>query len=140
MGRVAVATGLTTEEARSRLATHGANAVQDVVQHPVYRALKKLWPPVPWMPVLCHRRGAIQHACVQGDPDGGFASCGSGLRLWRSHRSGILAGHREGRPLQAPLDRLSAPTWRAKLCATPGAVGYTDRDAVHCERGAELAV
>jgi H+-transporting ATPase len=40
---------LTSDEARRRLATNGTNAVQDVVQRPIYRALKKLWAPVPWM-------------------------------------------------------------------------------------------
>src|ERR1019366_1149466 len=43
------ATGLTSDEARRRLAANGTNAVQDVVQHPIYRALKKLWGPVPRM-------------------------------------------------------------------------------------------
>jgi H+-transporting ATPase len=43
------ATGLTSEEARRRLAAYGTNAVQDVVEHPINRALKKLWAPVPWM-------------------------------------------------------------------------------------------
>jgi H+-transporting ATPase len=43
------AAGLTSDEARRRLAAHGTNAVQDVVQHPVNRALRKLWAPVPWM-------------------------------------------------------------------------------------------
>ncbi len=43
------ATGLTSDDARRRLASDGANAVQDVVQRPVTRALKKLWAPVPWM-------------------------------------------------------------------------------------------
>jgi H+-transporting ATPase len=43
------ATGLTSDEARRRLAATGTNAVQDVVQHPINRALKKLWAPVPWM-------------------------------------------------------------------------------------------
>jgi magnesium-transporting ATPase (P-type) len=43
------ATGLTSDEARRRLAAHGTNAVQDVVQHPITRALRKLWAPVPWM-------------------------------------------------------------------------------------------
>jgi H+-transporting ATPase len=43
------ATGLTSDEARRRLAANGRNAVQDVVQHPINRALKKLWAPVPWM-------------------------------------------------------------------------------------------
>jgi len=43
------ATGLTSDEARRRLATYGTNTVQDVVQHPINRALRKLWAPVPWM-------------------------------------------------------------------------------------------
>ena len=42
-------TGLTSEEARRRLAANGTNAVQDAVEHPINRALKKLWAPVPWM-------------------------------------------------------------------------------------------
>lgn len=45
----ASATGLTSEEARRRLAADGTNAVKDVAQHPVERAVKKLWAPVPWM-------------------------------------------------------------------------------------------
>jgi H+-transporting ATPase len=43
------AAGLTTEEARRRFASDGANCVQDVVQHPIRRALRELWAPVPWM-------------------------------------------------------------------------------------------
>jgi H+-transporting ATPase len=42
-------TGLTSDEARRRLAANGTNVVQDVVQNPIHRALKKLWAPVPWM-------------------------------------------------------------------------------------------
>ena len=42
-------TGLTSDEARRRLAAYGENAVQDVVENPIHRALKKLWAPVPWM-------------------------------------------------------------------------------------------
>ena len=41
--------GLTAGEARHRLEQGGPNAVPDVTQHPVQRALKKLWAPVPWM-------------------------------------------------------------------------------------------
>jgi H+-transporting ATPase len=45
----ASAPGLTTEEAERRLAASGTNAIQDVAQNPVRRALGKLWAPVPWM-------------------------------------------------------------------------------------------
>jgi H+-transporting ATPase len=41
--------GLTSADARHRLATLGSNAIADVAQHPVRRALGKLWAPVPWM-------------------------------------------------------------------------------------------
>ncbi len=41
--------GLTTADARRLLARDGPNAIVDVSQHPVWRALKKLWAPVPWM-------------------------------------------------------------------------------------------
>ena len=41
--------GLTSIEARILLASGGANAVDDVAQHPARRVLLKLWAPVPWM-------------------------------------------------------------------------------------------
>jgi len=41
--------GLTSDEARRRLATLGSNAIANVALHPVRRALGKLWAPVPWM-------------------------------------------------------------------------------------------
>jgi magnesium-transporting ATPase (P-type) len=40
--------GLSGDEARHRL-TLGPNAIADVSQQPVQRALGKLWAPVPWM-------------------------------------------------------------------------------------------
>lgn len=43
------ALGLTEDEAGRRLARDGANAITDVAQHPLRRALDKLWAPVPWM-------------------------------------------------------------------------------------------
>jgi len=41
--------GLTSEEARRRLAQFGPNAMPDTAVHPVRRAVEKLWAPVPWM-------------------------------------------------------------------------------------------
>jgi len=41
--------GLTHEEARIRLAADGSNSLGDVIQHPIQRALSKLWAPIPWM-------------------------------------------------------------------------------------------
>jgi H+-transporting ATPase len=41
--------GLTTEEARKRLGQGGANAIADLTPNPMWRAVQKLWAPVPWM-------------------------------------------------------------------------------------------
>lgn len=42
-------TGLTSGEALQRLARGGPNAIVDVAQHPLRRAVGKLWAPIPWM-------------------------------------------------------------------------------------------
>jgi H+-transporting ATPase len=42
-------TGLTSEEARRRLASVGPNTMPDTAMHPLRRALAKFWAPVPWM-------------------------------------------------------------------------------------------
>ena len=41
--------GLTSEAAKRLLSQGGANAIADVSEHPLRRALGKLWAPVPWM-------------------------------------------------------------------------------------------
>jgi H+-transporting ATPase len=45
----ATATGLSSDEARRRLQRDGPNAVPDAALHPLRRALRKFWAPVPWM-------------------------------------------------------------------------------------------
>src|SRR5580700_8094018 len=42
-------TGLTSDEARTRLEKSGPNAMPDTSLHPLRRALTKFWAPVPWM-------------------------------------------------------------------------------------------
>jgi H+-transporting ATPase len=46
---VSSAAGLTAAEARRLLGVIGPNAILDIAQHPMRRALGKLWAPVPWM-------------------------------------------------------------------------------------------
>ena len=41
--------GLTTDEARRRLARSGPNAMSDTSANPIRMALDKFWAPVPWM-------------------------------------------------------------------------------------------
>ena len=49
MGPVNTATGLTSDEASSRLKQFGPNAVPDTTLNPFRMALEKFWAPVPWM-------------------------------------------------------------------------------------------
>ena len=46
---VSAPNGLTSDEARRRLAKFGPNAVPDTALHPLRMALDKFWAPVPWM-------------------------------------------------------------------------------------------
>jgi magnesium-transporting ATPase (P-type) len=41
--------GLTSDDARRRLAKFGPNAMPDTTLHPLRMALEKFWAPVPWM-------------------------------------------------------------------------------------------
>ena len=41
--------GLTSAEAESRLQKDGPNAMPDVSDHPLRKALAKFWAPVPWL-------------------------------------------------------------------------------------------
>ena len=45
----AISGGLTSDEARRRLAKSGPNAMPDTSVHPLRMALEKFWAPVPWM-------------------------------------------------------------------------------------------
>ena len=47
--RTMTPSGLTDEEAHSRLAKFGPNAMPDTSLHPLRMALEKFWAPVPWM-------------------------------------------------------------------------------------------
>src|SRR5271163_4835855 len=46
---VALPSGLSSAEARSRLEKFGPNAVPDTAERPLRRALAKFWAPIPWM-------------------------------------------------------------------------------------------
>src|SRR5271156_2156305 len=48
-GKDNVSRGLTSDEARARLAKYGPNAMPDTAMRPWRMALAKFWAPVPWM-------------------------------------------------------------------------------------------
>jgi H+-transporting ATPase len=41
--------GFTSDEAHARLKRDGANAMPDILDHPLRNALAKFWAPVPWL-------------------------------------------------------------------------------------------
>jgi H+-transporting ATPase len=47
--KLADKSGLTTQEAQSRLETVGPNSMPSAALHPLRRMIDKLWAPVPWM-------------------------------------------------------------------------------------------
>jgi hypothetical protein len=99
-------TGLTSDEARSRIAKFGPNAVADTSLHPLRRALREFWTPVPWM-----LEAAIVLEIVLGKYiEAGFPDL-------RSHY-----GLRQDSSLQPPQDRVMSPAMLtlAGQVTTPG--------------------
>ena len=97
------AIGLTTSVARAQLQQQGANSMVTAAEHPLMRACKKLWAPVPWMLEL-----AILIQLGMGDyPQAGVVSL---LLLFNAG----LSWFQEGRA-QATLDALKS---RLALVAT----------------------
>ncbi|MFG1423599.1 HAD-IC family P-type ATPase [Roseixanthobacter liquoris] len=88
--------GLAADEARRRLERDGPNAVADVVQHPLRRAMNKLWAPVPWM-----LEAAILLQIVIGD----YAEAGI-VALLLVFNAGL--GFFQERRAQATLDALKS--------------------------------
>ena len=48
-GKGVAGTGLTSDEAHTRLERDGPNAMPDTSAHPLRNALAKFWAPVPWL-------------------------------------------------------------------------------------------
>ena len=124
------AIGLTSDEAGRRLAAHGANAVQDVVPHPIHRALGKLWAPVPWM---------LEAAVVLQLALGEYVEA-SAIALLLMFNAG-LAFFQEGRA-QATLEALkcrlplTASVRRDGAWKTLPAAGLVEGDVVKLSLGA----
>jgi magnesium-transporting ATPase (P-type) len=89
-------TGLTASEARARLEKGGPNSAVDVAQHPLRRAMSKLWAPVPWM-----LEAAILLQLVLGD----YVAAGVVALLLLFNA--VLGFFQEGRA-QATLDALKS--------------------------------
>ena len=125
--------GLTTVQARQRLQQGGANAVVDVAQHPVRRALQKLWAPVPWL-----LEAAIVIQLLLGD----YAEASVvALLLVFNAALGFFQEGRAQATLQALKSRLAlvAPVKRDGKWMTVPAAELVPGDAVKLSLGAIVA-
>ena len=69
--------GLTSDEARERLAKYGPNAMPDTAMRPWRMALAKFWAPVPWMLETAVILQTVLHDYVE-------AAVIAGLLVWYS--------------------------------------------------------
>ena len=122
--------GLTSSAASQLLDSGGANAIADVAQHPLLRALTKLWAPVPWM-----LEAAIVLQLMMGDYS--EAAVVSMLLFFNAG----LSFYQEGRA-QATLNALksrlalNATVRRDGNWVTIGAVGLVSGDVIKLSLGA----
>jgi len=131
-GTVAAA-GLTNEEARRRLAANGPNAVLDVAEHPINRALRKLWAPVPWMLEAAIVLQLALGEYVEASAIGFLLVVNAGLGFWQEGRA------------QATLDALksrlalTASVRRDGVWKTLAATELVQGDIVKLSLGAVVA-
>jgi H+-transporting ATPase len=128
-----VASGLSDEEARSRLAKLGPNAMPDTALHPLRLALEKFWAPVPWM---------LEGAIVLELALGKYVEAGiiAGLLIFNA-ALGLLQESRAQATLAALKSRLalSASVRRGGVWKTIPAAELVPGDVVKLSLGAVVA-
>jgi H+-transporting ATPase len=125
--------GLTSDEARGRLAKVGPNVMPDTSVHPLRMAFEKFWAPVPWM-----LEAAIALQIVLGD----YAEAGiiAGLLVFNA-AIGLLQESRAQATLAALRSRLAltASVRRDGAWKTVPAVGLVPGDVVKLSLGGVVA-
>ena len=125
--------GLTSDEARSRLEKFGPNAVPDTSSDPLRRALTKFWAPVPWM---------LEAAIVLEVVLGKYVEAAIiGVLLAFNAALGFLQEGRAQATLAALKSRLAlnASVRRDNAWATVPAAGLVPGDMVKLSLGAVVA-
>ena len=79
--------GLTNDEARSRLAKFGPNAMPDTVVRPWRMALAKFWAPVPWMLEAAIILQAVLHEYVEAAVIAGLLAFNAALGFFQEGRA-----------------------------------------------------
>ena len=128
----AAPTGLTSDEARRRLAKFGPNAMPDTSVHPLRQAFEKFWTPVPWM---------LEAAIVLELALGKYAEASViAILLVFNAALGIFPGKsRAGDSRRAEVaagdERIRPPRWRVDECARRRTRAGRCREAVARRRG-----
>ncbi len=104
-------TGLTGDEARSRLEKSGPNAMPDTALHPLRRALTKFWAPVPWMLEAAIVLEIVLGKYVEAGIIAGLLAFNAGLGFFQEGRAqATLAALKSRLALNASVKRDNAWT------------------------------
>ncbi|HEV2383314.1 MAG TPA: HAD-IC family P-type ATPase [Terriglobia bacterium] len=126
-------TGLTSEQARSRLEKSGPNAVPDTGLHPLRRALAKFWAPVPWMLEAAIVLEIVLGKYVEAGIIAGLLAFNAALGFFQEGRAqATLAALKSRLALNAAVKRDNAWT-------TVPAAGLVVGDVVKLSLGAVVA-
>src|SRR5579864_7618250 len=82
-----VSRGLTSDEARARLAKYGPNAIPDTAMRPWRMALAKFWAPVPWMLEAAIILQAVLHEYFEAAVIGGLLIFNAALSFFQEGRA-----------------------------------------------------
>jgi len=106
-----LATGLTSDEARARLAKYGPNAIPDTTLRPWRMALAKFWAPVPWMLEAAVILQAVLHEYIEAAVIAGLLVFNAALGFFQEGRAqATLAALKSKLALNASVQRDG--TWK----------------------------
>jgi H+-transporting ATPase len=101
--------GLTSDDARARLATYGPNAMPDTALRPWRMALAKFWAPVPWMLEAAILLQAVLHDYVEAAVIAGLLVFNAALGFFQQGRAqATLAALKSRLALSASVRRDAA--------------------------------
>src|ERR1700734_800959 len=106
-----LAPGLSSDDARSRLAKYGSNAIPDTTQRPWRMALAKFWAPVPWMLEAAIILQTVLHEYVEAAVIAGLLVFNAALGFFQEGRAqATLAALKSRLALSASVRRDG--TWK----------------------------
>jgi H+-transporting ATPase len=125
--------GLTSDEARRRLAKFGSNAMPDTTPHPLRMALEKLWAPVPWMLEAAIVLELVLGKYIEAAIIAGLLVFNAALGLFQESRAQATLAALKSRLA------LNASVWRDGAWQTVPAIGLVPGDVVKLSLGGVVA-